>query len=50
MDASTRAQALSEYSLPLLSIDGISTARLEELIWKVRIPNASTDLLLFFMN
>ena len=45
MDASTRAQALSEYSLPLLSTDGISTARLEELIWKrMRIPNASTDL------
>ena len=45
MDASSRAQALSEYSLPLLSSDGISTARLEELIWKrMRIPNQSTDL------
>ncbi len=45
MDAPTRAQALSEYSLPLLSTDGLSTARLEELIWKrMRIPNASTDL------
>ena len=45
MDASARAQALSEYSLPLLSSPGISTARLEELIWKrMLIPNQSTDL------
>ena len=45
MDASERAQALSEYSLPLLSSPGISTARLEELIWKrMLIPNQSTDL------
>ena len=45
MDASMRAQALSEYSLPLLSSDGLSTARLEELIWKrMRIPNEPTDL------
>ena len=45
MDASTRAQALSEFSLPLLSSDGLSTARLEELIWKrMRIPNEPTDL------
>ena len=45
MDASTRAQALSEYSLPLLSSSGLSTARLEELIWKrMLIPNQSTDL------
>ena len=45
MDASMRAQALSEYSLPLLSSDGISTARLEALIWKrMRIPNEPTDL------
>ena len=29
----------------MLSSDGISTARLEELIWKrMRIPNDSTDL------
>ena len=45
MDAPTRAQALSEFSLPLLSSEGLSTARLEELIWKrMRIPNESTDL------
>jgi hypothetical protein len=45
MDASSRAQALSEYSLPLLSSSGISTARLEELIWKrMLIPNQSSDL------
>ena len=45
MDASARAQALSEYSLPLLSSPNISTARLEELIWKrMLIPNQSTDL------
>ena len=45
MDASSRAQALSEYSLPLLSSPGLSTARLEELIWKrMLIPNHSTDL------
>ncbi|CAI8351230.1 MAG: Uncharacterised protein [Candidatus Poseidoniaceae archaeon] len=45
MDAPTRAQALSEFSLPLLSSEGISTARLEELIWKrMRIPNEPTDL------
>ncbi|MGA0380498.1 MAG: hypothetical protein ACO3NJ_06835, partial [Candidatus Poseidoniaceae archaeon] len=45
MDASMRAQALSEYSLPLLSSEGLSTARLEELIWKrMRIPNEPTDL------
>ena len=45
MDASSRAQALSEYSLPLLSSEGLSTARLEELIWKrMKIPNESTDL------
>ena len=45
LDASSRAQALSEYSLPLLSSDGLSTARLEELIWKrMRIPNETTDL------
>lgn len=45
MDASARAQALSEYSLPLLSSPGISTARLEELIWKRMLtPNQSTDL------
>ena len=45
MDASSRAQALSEYSLPLLSSEGLSTARLEELIWKrMRIPNTATDL------
>ena len=45
MDASSRSQALSEYCLPLLSSDGISTARLEELVWKrMRIPNEATDL------
>ena len=45
LDATSRSQALSEYALPLLSSDGISTARLEELIWKrMRIPNESTDL------
>lgn len=45
MDATTRAQALSEFSLPLLSSEGLSTARLEELIWKrMRIPNESSDL------
>ena len=45
MDASSRAQALSEYSLPLLSSSGLSTARLEELIWKrMLIPNQSSDL------
>ena len=45
MDAPTRAQALSEFSLPLLSSEGLSTARLEELIWKrMRIPNESSDL------
>ena len=45
MDAPKRAQALSEFSLPLLSSEGLSTARLEELIWKrMRIPNESTDL------
>ena len=45
MDASARAQALSEYSLPLLSSEGLSTARLEELIWKrMKIPNTATDL------
>ena len=45
MDAPTRAQALSDFSLPWLSSDGLSTARLEELIWKrMRIPNESTDL------
>lgn len=45
MDATARAQALSEFSLPLLSSEGISTARLEELIWKrMRIPNESSDL------
>ena len=37
MDASARAQALSEYSLPLLSSEGLSTARLEELIWKLSL-------------
>lgn len=45
LDATSRSQALSEYALPLLSSEGISTARLEELIWKrMRIPNESTDL------
>lgn len=45
MDASSRAQALSEYSLPLLSSQSVSTARLEELIWKrMLIPNESADL------
>jgi len=45
LDATSRSQALSEYALPLLSSQGISTARLEELIWKrMRIPNESTDL------
>ena len=45
MDATTRAQALSEFTLPLLSSEGLSTARLEELIWKrTRIPNEPTDL------
>ena len=45
MDASARAQALSEFTLPLLSSEALSTARLEELIWKrMRIPNESTDL------
>ena len=45
LDATSRSQALSEYALLLLSSEGISTARLEELIWKrMRIPNESTDL------
>ena len=45
LDATSRSQALSEFALPLLSSEGISTARLEELIWKrMRIPNESTDL------
>ena len=45
MDASMRAQAFRKHSLPLLSSDGLSTARLEELIWKrMRIPTEPTDL------
>ena len=45
MDANQRSQALSEFCLPSLSTEGISTARFEELIWKrMVIPNQEKDL------
>jgi hypothetical protein len=45
MNANQRSQALSEFSLPALSTEGISTARFEELIWKrMVIPGQSKDL------
>ena len=45
MDANQRSQALSEFCLPSLSTEGISTARFEELIWKrMVIPNQKKDL------
>ena len=45
MDANQRSQALSEFCLPSLSTEGISTARFEELIWKrMVIPNQKGDL------
>lgn len=45
MDANQRSQALSEFCLPSLSTEGISTARFEELVWKrMVIPGQPTDL------
>ena len=45
MDANQRSQALSEFSLPSLSTEGISTARFEELVWKrMVIPGQARDL------
>ena len=45
MNANQRSQALSEFCLPSLSTEGISTARFEELIWKrMVIPNQEKDL------
>ena len=45
MDANQRSQALSEFSLPSLSTEGISTARFEELVWKrMVIPGEARDL------
>jgi hypothetical protein len=45
MNANQRSQALSEFSLPALSAEGISTARFEELMWKrMIIPGQEKDL------
>ena len=45
MNANQRSQALSEFCLPSLATEGISTARFEELIWKrMVLPNQEKDL------
>ena len=45
MNANQRSQALSEFCLPSLSTEGISTARFEELMWKrMVLPGQASDL------
>lgn len=45
MDVDERSSAISELVLPTLRLDGISTMRLEELIWhRVMIPGNEVDI------
>ena len=45
MDVEQRSSAISELVLPALRMDGISTMRLEELIWhRIMIPGQDVDL------